>query len=259
MFKIVLLGGKSFSSLKKIIVVKKTLYIVGIASFFVIIIGLIIGFVLYITDANTLFKENLFFKIAHRCLAFINDVFRSIPFIILLIILIPFTRLLVGTILGPKGAIPALVISASPFFARVVYNSLKAVNKDTLEVLGAMGASLPIKVKVIFKEALSSLVAGLTLTLVTLVGFMSAAAVIGAGGLAFLAFEYGKFGNNYPLMYLSVTTILLMVLIIQISGDYFAKKLDFTNKNKGEKNEKNLNTYNFIINYYTSFMPTKQL
>ena len=171
------------------------------------------------TDANTLFKENLFFKIAHRCLAFINDVFRSIPFIILLIILIPFTRLLVGTMLGPKGAIPALVISASPFFARVVYNSLKAVNKDTLEVLGAMGASLPIKVKVIFKEALSSLVAGLTLTLVTLVISVSRV-VIGAGGLA-LAFEYGKFG--IILNVFVVTTILLMVLIIQISGDISPK------------------------------------
>jgi D-methionine transport system permease protein len=100
------------------------------------------------------------------------------------------------------------------------------VSDNTLEALKSMGASGWTIVRIVFKEALSPLVSGFTLTLVTLVGFMSAAAVIGAGGLAFLAYENGKFGNNYTLMYLSIFTILLLVFIIQITGDYVSKKLN---------------------------------
>lgn len=211
---------------------KETLYIIGISSIFILIIGLIIGFIMFVTEPENLFSNKNPLKFINFIISTINDIFRSIPFMILLIMLIPITRFLVGTMLGPKGAIPALVISASPFFARVVYNSLKEVPKETIETLDSMGASILVKVKVIFKEALSSLILGVTLTLVTLVGFMSAAAVIGAGGLAFVPFEYGKFGTNYPLMYLSVATILLIVLIIQLLGNYISKKFDYTIKNK---------------------------
>lgn len=213
----------------------ETLFLVFGTGLFVLVIGLIIGFFLYASEPGSLFGENRSVKIFHRVLATINDIARSIPFIILLILLIPVTRILVGTMLGARAALPALIISASPFFARVVHMSLREVSKDTLEALEAMGASLFTTYKVIFKEALSGLVSGFTLTLVTLVGFMSAAAVIGAGGLAYLAYEYGKFGNNYPLMYVSIGTILLIVLMIQVTGDYFARRLDHTQK-KQEKN-----------------------
>lgn len=213
----------------------ETLFLVFGTGLFVLVIGLIIGFFLYASEPGSLFGEKRSVKIFHRVLATINDIARSIPFIILLILLIPVTRILVGTMLGARAALPALIISASPFFARVVHMSLREVSKDTLEALEAMGASFFTTYKVIFKEALSGLVSGFTLTLVTLVGFMSAAAVIGAGGLAYLAYEYGKFGNNYPLMYLSIGTILLIVLMIQVTGDYVARKLDHTQK-KQEKN-----------------------
>ena len=213
----------------------ETLFLVFGTGLFVLVIGLIIGFFLYASEPGSLFGEKRSVKIFHRVLATINDIARSIPFIILLILLIPVTRILVGTMLGARAALPALIISASPFFARVVHMSLREVSKDTLEALEAMGASLFTTYKVIFKEALSGLVSGFTLTLVTLVGFMSAAAVIGAGGLAYLAYEYGKFGNNYPLMYLSIGTILLIVLMIQVTGDFVARKLDHTQK-KQEKN-----------------------
>lgn len=214
----------------------ETLFLVFGTGLFVLVIGFIIGYFLYASEADSLFGNKTAVKVFHRILATINDISRSIPFIILLILLIPVTRILVGTMLGAKAALPALIISASPFFARVVHMSLREVPKDTLEALEAMGASSSIKLKVIFKEALSTLISGYTLTLVTLVGFMSAAAVIGAGGLAYLAYEYGKFGNNYPLMYLSIATILLIVLIIQVSGDYLSRKLDHTLK-KQEKNK----------------------
>lgn len=210
----------------------ETLFLVFGTGAFVLVIGLLIGFLLYASEPNSLFGDKLGIKVFHRILATINDIARSIPFIILLILLIPVTRILVGTMLGARAALPALIISASPFFARVVHMALRDVSKDTLEALQAMGASLLTTLRVIFKEALSTLVSGFTLTLVTLVGFMSAAAVIGAGGLAYLAYEYGKFGNNYPLMYLSIATILLIVIIIQLSGDYFSRKLDHTSKQK---------------------------
>jgi len=212
---------------------EETLFLVFGTGLFVLFIGLAIGFLLFASEPGSLFKDRLWVKVFHRILASINDIARSIPFIILLILLIPFTRAIVGTMLGAKAALPALIISASPFFARVVHMALRDVSKDTIEALESMGASFLTTVKVIFKEALSTLVSGLTLTLVTLVGFMSAAAVIGAGGLAYLAYEYGKFGNNYPLMYVSIFTILFIVFIIQITGDFIARKLDHRSKSKG--------------------------
>jgi D-methionine transport system permease protein len=146
-----------------------------------------IGFILYITQNPYLIKQTKKSKVTHRVIATINDIARSIPFIILLIMLIPFTRFIVETMLGPKAALPALIISATPFFARVVHIALFEVSNDTIEAARSMGASFKHLMYVIFKEALPALVSGYTLTLVTLIGFMSAAAVIGAGGLAFLA------------------------------------------------------------------------
>jgi len=204
----------------------ETLYLVFGTGVYVLFFGLWIGFFLYATEPGGLFKQTLMTKITHRFLATVNDIARSIPFIILLILLIPFTRIIVGTMLGAKAALPALIISASPFFARVVHMSLRDVSKETIEAAHAMGASNIKIIEIVFKEALPALVSGLTLTLVTLVGFMSAAAVIGAGGLAYLAYEYGKFGNNYPLMYVSIITILGIVFIIQITGDTIARKID---------------------------------
>lgn len=204
----------------------ETLFLTFGTGAFVLVIGLILGFLIYILDNDSIIKPSLIRSISFRILSGINDIARSIPFIILLIMIIPLTRALVGTMLGAKGALPALIISASPFFARVVNNALKSVSADTLEALKSMGASKSMIIKIVFKESLSTLVSGFTLTLVTLVGFMSAAAVIGAGGLAFLAYENGKFGNNYLLMYLSIFTILLLVFIIQIVGDTLSKKLN---------------------------------
>lgn len=204
----------------------ETLFLTFGTGAFVLVIGLILGFLIYILDNDAIIKPSFGRTIAFRVLSTINDIARSIPFIILLIMMIPLTRALVGTMLGAKGALPALIISASPFFARVVNNALKSVSSETLEALKAMGASKWMIIKIVFKESLSPLVSGFTLTLVTLVGFMSAAAVIGAGGLAFLAYENGKFGNNYLLMYVSILTILLLVFLIQIVGDTLSKKLN---------------------------------
>lgn len=203
-----------------------TLYIVFVTGAFVLVFGFIIGFLLFITQKDAIIKQTKGIRALNRSLTLVNDTLRSMPFIILLILLIPFTRALVGTMLGPNAAIPALIISATPFFARVVHLALFEVSNDTIEAIKSMGASFKYLVYIILKEALPALISGYTLTLVTLVGFMSAAAVIGAGGLAFLAYEYGKFGSNYPLVYLSILTLLLIVFIIQFIGDYLSRKFD---------------------------------
>jgi D-methionine transport system permease protein len=204
----------------------ETLYLVFGTGIFVLVIGFIIGFILYATEPKSPFQLPKGFQVLHRIIASINDIARSIPFIILLIMMIPVTRAFVGTILGPTAALPSLIISASPFFARVVHMALKEVTYESIEALKSMGATQRTTVRIIVKEALPALVSGYTLTLVTLVGFIAAAAVIGAGGLAYLAYEYGKFGNNYPLMYLSIVTILLIVFVIQITGDVLSRALN---------------------------------
>ncbi|MCU0104916.1 ABC transporter permease subunit [Acholeplasma vituli] len=202
---------------------KETLFLTFGTGAFVLILGLIIGFLLYILENDAFVKPSLQRSLFYRILSVTNDVARSIPFILLLIMMIPVTRAIMGTMLGAEGALPALIVSASPFFARVVHNALKNVSNETIEALLSMGASKPTLVRIIFKEAFPQLVSGFTLTLVTLVGFMSAAAVIGAGGLAFLAYENGKFGNNYPLMYVAIFSLLLLVLVIQLVGDALSK------------------------------------
>lgn len=211
-----------------LIALKETLFLTFGTGLFVLIFGLVIGFLLYILEADAFIKPSLQRAIFYRILSVVNDVSRSIPFILLLIMMIPITRAIMGTMLGQEGALPALIVSASPFFARVVHNALKNVSKETIEALLSMGASKLTLIRIIFKEAFPQLISGFTLTLVTLVGFMSAAAVIGAGGLAFLAYENGKFGNNYPLMYVSIFSLLLLVLIIQLVGDALSK---FVNHN----------------------------
>lgn len=204
----------------------ETLYLVFGTGVFVLVFGFIIGFILYATEPKSPFQLHRSFHVIHRIIATINDIARSIPFIILLIMMIPVTRAFVGTILGPTAALPSLIISASPFFARVVHMALKEVPYESIEALESLGATKKTMIRIILKEALPALISGFTLTLVTLVGFIAAAAVIGAGGLAYLAYEYGKFGNNYPLMYLSIFTILCLVFIIQITGDVLARTLN---------------------------------
>lgn len=204
----------------------ETLYLVFGTGAFVLVIGFILGFILYVTEPKSPFQLAKGFHVLHRVIATINDVARSIPFIILLIMMIPVTRALVGTILGPTAALPALIISASPFFARVVHMALKEVPYESIEALKSLGATSKTMVLIILREALPALISGYTLTLVTLVGFIAAAAVIGAGGLAYLAYEYGKFGNNYPLMYLCIITILVLVFMIQMTGDVLSRTLN---------------------------------
>ncbi|CCV63636.1 Methionine ABC transporter permease [Alteracholeplasma palmae J233] len=197
---------------------KDTLYLLSITSVFLIVVGLLFGFILFFTEQS---KNH----IIHKITGFIVDILRSVPFIILMILLIPVTVILVGTIIGAKAALPALIISASPFYARLVYMSLRDIPKGNIEALEAMGASKFTKIRILIKEALPSLLSGLTVSLVTLVGFIASAGAIGAGGLGDLA-KRKAFASEYPVMIICIILILVIVFTIQLTGDYIVKKID---------------------------------
>lgn len=190
---------------------------------FVLILGLLLGYLLYKTEE----KNNLFYKIIN----FISSVARSIPFIILIILMLPVTHGLFNFIFGEghrllfnwPGAVPALIISATPFYAKLVQNSLKEVPKETKLMLTSLGANNKTIFRLVFNEAMPSLVAGFTTTMVTLIGFTSSAAIIGAGGLGDLA---NRERNHTGIVLIATILILLLVFITQIVGDFIGKKLD---------------------------------
>lgn len=194
-----------------------------VTSIFVLILGLCLGYALYKSEK----KNNLIYKV----LNIVSSVGRSIPFIILIILLLPFTDSLFKILFGEDsrllfnwpGAVPALVISATPFYARLVHSSLKEVSSGTKEMLLSLGASQKRTFIVIVSEALPSLVAGFTTTVVTLIGFSSAAAIIGAGGLGDLAYRER---NNTGIVIIATFLILVLVFLVQAVGDLLVKKID---------------------------------
>ena len=205
--------------------IKDVLFLLGVGGMLIVSIGLILGIFLFISSSDRIIKRNKFIIILNKILSVITDTCRSIPFIVLIIALIPVTVILVGTMLGRMAAIPALVISAAPFFARIVSNSLKEVPTGTIEASKAMGASIPKIVLILLKEAMPSLVAGLTVMFVTLIGFIAAAGVVGAGGLGELA-KLSASRREYPMMFISIGILLAIVFVIQFTGDFIAKKID---------------------------------
>lgn len=200
-----------------------TLFLLAITGFFLILLGGLLGIVLYLTELNLKNKRRNI--ILNKVIALIVDFFRSIPFIILMIVLIPVTVWLMKTMIGKEAALPALILSASPFYARVFYNALNEVPKGNIEALVAMGISPYKRIVYIIKEALPALIKGLTVALVTLVGFISSAGAIGAGGLGDLA-KREAFRGEYNMMIVSIILILIIVFSIQYIGDYVSKKID---------------------------------
>ncbi|MCM3585070.1 ABC transporter permease [Mesobacillus maritimus] len=201
----------------------ETIYMTSISVVATFIIGLLLGLLLFLTGKGGLWQNRLInFVIA----AFVN-VFRSIPFIILIVLLIPFTRALVGSMLGANAALPALIIGAAPFYARMVEIALREIDKGVIEAAQSMGANhFQIIFKVLIPESLPALISGLTVTTISLVSFTAMAGVIGAGGLGHFAYLEG-FQRNRPLITLVATiAILILVFIIQFIGDYFTKKTD---------------------------------
>ena len=189
----------------------------------VFVIGLFLGLLLYLTSNS----KSAFGRGFYAVVTAIVNIFRAIPFIILIVLLIPFTKFLIGTIIGVQAAIPALIISAAPFYARLVEIGLREVDKGVIEAARAMGAKKStIILKVLIPESLPAIISGLTVTAIALVGSTAMAGVIGAGGLGNLAYLDGFQRNNNTLTFVATVLILIIVFALQILGDTIVKKVD---------------------------------
>ena len=197
-----------------------TLIMLGGSLILTIAFGLPLGVLLYLTDRGRLSQN----RVANAVLGVIGNILRSVPFIILLIVMIPLTVMLVGTSLGVAGAIPPLVVGAAPFYARLVEGSLKEVDRTTIEAVQAMGATTrQIVTGALIPEALPGLIAGATVTAVALVSFTAMAGVVGAGGLGDLAIRFGYQRFQTDVMVVTVVLLVVLVQIIQYAGDALAR------------------------------------
>ncbi|MDK8183902.1 methionine ABC transporter permease [Paenibacillus sp. UMB4589-SE434] len=197
-----------------------TLNMLGFSVLFTFIIGLPLGVLLFLSGKSS----HWFVKVMYSLLSLMVNVLRSVPFVILMIAILPFTKVLIGTTIGVKGAIPALVIAAAPFFARLVETSLREVDRGVIEAAQAMGASTwQIVRKVLLPEAMPGLIAGTTITAVTLISYTAMSGLVGGGGLGDLAIRYGYQRYETSVMIIAIAVMIVMVQILQWIGDRFVR------------------------------------
>ncbi|MFT3750426.1 MAG: methionine ABC transporter permease MetI [Agriterribacter sp.] len=201
----------------------ETIFMTFVSGFFGFVLGLPAGIILFLTRQGQLL-ENIWY---HRILSGVVNVFRSIPFIILVVWMIPFTRALVGTSIGISAALVPLSVGAAPFIARLVENSLLEVPGGLIETARAMGASpLQIIRKVLIPEALPSLINNVTITLITLVGYSAMGGAVGAGGLGQVGYQYGYIGYDIFIMNTVLILLIALVFAIQFAGNRLSKKFN---------------------------------
>lgn len=201
----------------------ETLYMTGISVVATFVLGIVLGLLLFLTSKDNIW-ENAFIN---KIISAIVNIFRSIPFIILIVLLIPFTKYIFGTMIGENAALPALIIGAAPFYARMVEIGLREIDKGVIEAAKSMGASTSTIIwKVLLPESMPALVSGITVTAISLVGFTAMAGVIGAGGLGNLAYLEGFQRSRNDVTIMATIVILIIVFILQIIGDIITNKLD---------------------------------
>ncbi|GAA2592978.1 hypothetical protein GCM10009863_02500 [Streptomyces axinellae] len=199
-----------------------TLYMVGWSTLIALIGGLPIGVLLVLTDKGGMLQNT----VVNKAVSAIVNVGRSLPFIILLIALIPFTRVVVGSFIGPTAAIVPLAIGAIPFFARLVETAVREVDKGLVEAVQAMGGGTPTVVfKALLPQALPSLVAGLTTTVIVLIGYSAMAGTVGGGGLGSVAVQYGYQRFETSVMVATVVALIVIVTAVQLIGDALVRGL----------------------------------
>ncbi|HFQ9138206.1 TPA: methionine ABC transporter permease [Enterobacter cancerogenus] len=202
---------------------QETLYMTALSGVSTFVLGIVLGLALFLTARGGLFQNRTVYSV----ISIVVNVFRSIPFIILIVLLIPFTKTIVGTILGANAALPALIVGAAPFYARLVEIALREVDKGVIEATRSMGARLSTLVfRVLLPESSPALVSGITVTLIALVSYSAMAGVIGAGGLGNLAYLEGFQRNHGDVTLVATVTILIIVFIIQFCGDVITSLLD---------------------------------
>ena len=206
---------------------KETFLMLGVSTGFAIVGGVPLGFFLFITQRR-LFWEN---RAANLIGNFLINVIRSVPFVILLVLLLPLTQLLLKTTIGPQAASVPLSVAAIAFYARLVQGSLCEVDPGVIEAAQAFGAS-PIMIirSVLLREALPGLLRGLTVTIISLVGYSAMAGIVGGGGIGDLAIRFGYYRYQTGVMVVTVITLVILVQLIQVLGDYLARRADIKAK-----------------------------
>ncbi|MGE7763900.1 methionine ABC transporter permease [Peribacillus sp. NPDC096540] len=202
---------------------RETLYMTSISVLATFFIGILLGLVLFLTGKGNMWEN----RVINTIMSAIVNIFRSIPFLILIVLLIPFTKMLVGSMIGENAALPALIIGAAPFYARMVEIGLREIDKGVIEAAKSMGAKTSTIIwKVLLPESMPALISGITVTSIALVGYTAMAGVIGAGGLGNLAYLDGYQRSHNDVTLVATIVILIIVFIIQIIGDVITSKLD---------------------------------
>ena len=202
---------------------RETLYMTSVSVVATFFIGIILGLILFLTGKGNMWQN----RAVNGVMSAVVNIFRSIPFLILIVLLIPFTKALVGSMIGENAALPALIIGAAPFYARMVEIGLREIDKGVIEAAKSMGAKTSTIIwKVLLPESMPALISGITVTSIALVGYTAMAGVIGAGGLGNLAYLEGYQRNQNDVTLVATIVILIIVFIIQIIGDVITSKLD---------------------------------
>lgn len=201
----------------------ETLYMVFFSTLFSVLLGFVLGIVLVITEKGHIWEKPAINKV----LGTVINIMRSIPFIILIVAIFPLSRLIVGTTIGSTAAIVPLSLAAAPFVARVIESSLKEVSWGVIEASLSVGATVPqIIFRVLVPEALPSLILGLTLTIINIIGYSAMAGAIGGGGLGDLAIRYGYQRFQTDVLVATIIVLIIMVELIQFAGNILANKFD---------------------------------
>ena len=201
----------------------ETIYMTVISTALAYLVGLPLGLILVVTDKDGIHPISWL----NSLLGLIINFFRSVPFLILLIALMPFTKAIVGTVIGSKAAIVGLWVAATPFIARMVESSLKEVEVGVIEAAQSMGASpFQIMTKVLLPEAKPSLLVGAAISITTILGYSAMAGIVGAGGLGAIAINYGYYRGQEDVMYIMVVLLAIIVLVFQELGMRISKRTD---------------------------------
>ena len=201
----------------------ETLYMTIVSTAFAYLFGIPLGVILYITDKKGICNN----RIINFIVGTVVNMIRSIPFLILLVAILPFTRFIVGTTIGSTATIVPLIVAAAPFVARMVESSLKEVDLGVIEAARAMGSSaLQIIFKVLLPEAKPSLLVGCTISLATILGYSAMAGFVGGGGLGAIAINYGYYRYQGDVMWITVVLLVVIVQLFQEIGLKFVRKVD---------------------------------
>ncbi|MDD7732730.1 MAG: ABC transporter permease [Firmicutes bacterium] len=201
----------------------ETLYMVVLASLLAILLGTPLGLLLFISDRGGLAQNGPLYRI----LDLVVNVIRSIPYVIFMILCIPLTQLVLGRTIGPTATLVSLALSAAPFFARMLETSLQEVDGGVIEAAKAMGSTkTEIITRVLIPEAMPGTINAITMLVINLIGFTAMAGTLGAGGLGAIAVRYGYYRREETILYLSVVIIIILVQIVQVSGNRLARKVN---------------------------------